>query len=279
VIRVTPGCDYLASCDYLVSPSHNRARNTRDPLYDSRTFMPVVLLSIFASLLPRRYRGHWLGDGNLDVRRGAILSSAVQFVGCCAAMWALYPAFIHQRLAQATAAAAASHPGDKVVEGFTVFAYGQFAALEYMFLPLTLILLYFAIEGAVRIFSVVASDVLLPSMPLQIFAWAHDYAAGRFQEAKMGTRVADAVGPGVAGKYDLKIESCRPKQWNRLITIRYDDRMYELLSEETGQAPRRFVYLLRLKPEHKIVRGLHVYDPEEPVRKPGWAQVPETQRP
>ena len=201
--------------------------------------MPVVLLSIFVSLLPRRYRGHWLGDGNLDVRRGAILSSVLQFVGCCAAVWALYPAFIRQRFAQATAVAAAGHPGDKLIEGFTVFAYGQFAALEYMFRPLTLVLLYFAVEGAVRIFSVVASDDILPTMPLQVLAWAHDYAAGRFQEAKMGTRVADAVGPGVAGKYDLKIESCRPKPWNPLITIRYDGRMYELLSEESGQAPRR----------------------------------------
>jgi hypothetical protein len=164
------------------------------------------------------------------------------------------------------------------MEGFTVFAYGQFAALEYMFRPLTLVLLYFAIEGAVRIFSAVASDVNLPTMPLQVLAWAHDYAAGHYQEAKMGKRVADAVGPGVAGKYDLKIESCRPKQWNPLITIRYNDRMYELQGEESGQAPRRFVYLLRLKPEHKIVRGLHDYDPEEPVRRPGWAEVPETQR-
>jgi hypothetical protein len=241
--------------------------------------MPVVLLSIFATLLPRRYRGHWLGDGNLDVRRGAVLSSVVQFVGCCAAMWALYPVFIRERLAQASALAAAGHPGDKFVEGVTVFAYGQFASLEYMFRPLTLVLLYFAIEGAVRIFSIVAGDAILPNMPLQVLAWTHDYAAERYQEAKMGTRVADAVGPGVAGKYDLKIESCRPKHWNRLITIRYDDRMYELQGEETGQAPRRFVYLLRLKPEHEIIRGLHVYDPEELVRKPGWAEVPESQRP
>lgn len=241
--------------------------------------MPVVLLSIFATLLPRRYRGHWLGDGNLDVRRGAVLSSVVQFVGCCAAMWALYPAFIHQRFVQASALAAAGHPGDKFVEGVTVFAYGQFASLEYMFRPLTLVLLYFAIEGAVRLLSIVAGDAILPNMPLQVLAWTHDYAAERYQEAKMGTRVADAVGPGVAGKYDLKIESCRPKHWNRLITIRYDERMYELQGEETGQAPRRFVYLLRLKPEHEIIRGLHVYDPEEPVRKPGWAEVPESQRP
>jgi hypothetical protein len=247
-------------------------------LYDFRTLMPVVLFSIFASVLPRRYRGHWLGDGNLDVRRGAMLSSVVQFVGCCAAMWALYPAFISQRLAQAAALAAASHPGDKVVEGFTVFAYGQFAALDYMFRPWTLVLLYFAIEGALRIFSIVASDHLLPSMPLQVFAWAHDYAAGRYRAAKMRAPVADAVGPGVAGKYDLKIESCRRKEWDPLITIRYEERMYELQGEESGEAPRRFVYLLRLKPESKIVRGLHEYHPEEAVRKPGWVQVPETQR-
>ena len=240
--------------------------------------MTVVLLSVFVSLLPRRYRGHWLGDGNLDVRRGAILSSVLQFVGCCTAVWALYPAFIGQRFAQASAAAEAGHPGDTLIAGSTVFAYGQFAALEYMFRPFTVLLLYFAIEGAVRIFSTVASDDILATMPLQVLAWAHDYAAGRYREKKMGTRVADAVGPGVAGKYDLKIESCRPKPWNSLIAIRYDGRIYELLSEESGQAPRRFVYLLRLKPEHKIVRGLHDYDPEEPMRKPGWAKVPETQR-
>jgi hypothetical protein len=243
-----------------------------------RIFMLVVLLSIFASVLPRRYRGHWLGDANLDVRRGAILSSVAQFVGCCAAIWALYPGFIRQRFEQASALAAASHPGDKLTEGVAVFAYGQFAALEYLFRPLTLLLLYFAIEGAARIFSVVASDDILPTMPLQVLAWSHDYAAELYQEAKMGTRVADVVGPGVAGKYDLKIESCRPKQWNSLITIRHDDRMYELQGEETGLAPRRFVYLLRLKPEHKIVRSLHNYDPDEPARKPGWAKVPENQR-
>jgi hypothetical protein len=240
--------------------------------------MPVVLLSIFVSLLPRRYRGYWLGDGNVDVYQGAILSSAVQFVAGCTALWARYPGFFRQRMAEASAAAAASHPGDKIIEGFTQFAYGQFSALEYIFQPLTLVLLYFAVEGAVRIFSAVASDVILPTLPLQIVAWAHDYAAVRYQEVKMGERVADVVWPGVAGKYDLKIESCRSKEWNSLITIRYNDQMYELQSEETGQAPRPFVYLLRLKPEHKIVRGVHDYDPQEPVHKPGWAEVPATQR-
>ena len=241
--------------------------------------MPVILLSIFVSLLPRRYRGYWLGDGNVDVCKGAILSSVVEFVAPCAVLWARYPGFFRQRMAEASAAAAASHPGDKVIEGFTQFAYGQYAAIEYIFQPLTLVLLYFVIEGAVRIFSAVGSDVVLPTLPLQIVAWAHDYAAERYEETKMGKRVADVVTPGVAGKYDLKIESCRPKEWNSLITIRYNGQLYELQSEETGQPPRGFVYLLRLIPDHKIVRGVHSYDPEEVVHQPGWAQVPEQQRP
>src|ERR1043165_1850839 len=129
--------------------------------------MSVVLLSILVSLLPSRYRGHWLGDGNLDVRRGAILSAILQFFACCIALWAFYPAFIQARLEEASRVAAAAHPGDRVVESFTVFIYGQFAAIEYIFRPLTLMLVYFAVEGAVRLFSAVGSDIVVPTLPLQ----------------------------------------------------------------------------------------------------------------
>lgn len=240
--------------------------------------MPVILLSIFVSLLPRRYRGYWFGDGNLDLRRGAILSSILQFVGCCAAMWALYPAFIRERFGEASAAAAASHPGDKAMEGFAIFAYGPMAAVEYIVRPLTLVLVYFALEGAVRIVSTVASGEILPTLPLQLVAWTHDLAKGRYHEYELGPRVADLVEPGAPGKYDLKVLSCRPKDWNHLVTIRYNDQMYEVQSEQTGAPPRRFEYLLRLRPEHKIVRGLRDYDPEEPLRQPGRAESSENPR-
>ncbi len=233
--------------------------------------MPVMLLSIFVSLLPSRYRGHWLGDGNLDLRRGAILSAVVQFVACCAAMWALYPAFIRERFGEASAVVAATHPGDKVVEGFAIFAYGPMTAMEYLFRPLTLVLLYFAVEGMVRIFATVAGNEVLPTLPLQLVAMAHDLAKMRYQEFELGPRIADLIEPGAAGKYDLKVLSCRRKDWNQSVTIRYNDQMYEVQSEETGAAPRPFVYLLRFRPEYKVVRGLRDYDPEEPLRKSGWA--------
>ena len=235
--------------------------------------MPVILLSIFVSLLPARWRGYWLGDANLDVRRGAILSASVQFVGCCAAIWARYPAFLRASFGQVSAAA--GH-GDHVVEGFTTFAYGPILLVAYIFRPITLSLLYFALEGAVRIIAAAGNDEVLPTLPLQVVAFVHELVQARYHEFELGPRIADLVEPGVPGKYDLKIRSCRPKAWNALITVRYNDEMYELQSEETGQAPRPFVYLLRRRPEHKIVRGLHDYHPDEAMHKPGWAEVPET---
>ncbi|MBZ5568210.1 MAG: hypothetical protein LAN64_10220 [Acidobacteriia bacterium] len=240
--------------------------------------MPVALLSILVSLLPRRYRGYELGDGNLDVRRGAIFSSSLQFVLCCAALWARYPAFLRARLAEAAAVTGATAGSDRVVAGLTDFSAGAFAVFQYMFSPITLLILYFALEGAVRIFAVVASDEVLPTLPLQLVAWALEVGKVEYQEHELGPRLADVVEPGLPGKYDLKVLSCRPKEWNHLVTIRFNDQMYEVQSEQTGLPPWRFVYLLRLKPESKIVRSLQDYDPEEPRYQPGWAEVHESPR-
>ena len=50
------------------------------------------------------------------------------------------------------------------------------------------------------------------------------------------------------------------------MTVSYEDQLYEVASQEEGTPPRRFVYLLRPKPDHKVVRGLHHYDPEEALK-------------
>ncbi len=241
--------------------------------------MPVVLLSIFVSLLPQRYRGHYLADANIDVKRGAILSGAVQFVACGALIWALYPAFSRQHIAELSASITASgHAGDKVVEGMSMFAYGPIMVVAYLVRPLTLVLLYFMLEGVVRLTAAVAADQVIPTLSLQLVAWAHDLGKARYHEFELGPRIADLIEPGVAGKYDLKVLSCRPKDWNPLVTIRFQDQMYELQSQETGSSPRPFVYLLRFRPEGKVVRGLRDYDPTEPLHQPGWAEVAGTPR-
>jgi hypothetical protein len=240
--------------------------------------MWVTLLSILVSLLPRRYRGYELGDGNLDVQRGAIFSGSLQFVLCCAALWARYPAFLRARLAEAAAATSATAGSDRVVGGLVDFASSGLAILQYMFTPITLLLLYFVLEGAVRIFAVVASEEVLPTLPLQLVAWALEFGKIEYQEHEFGPRLADVVEPGVPGKYDLKVLSCRAKDWNHLVTIRFNDQMYEVQSEETGTPPRPYIYLLQLKPDEKIVHGLRDYDPEETLHHTGWAEAPESPR-
>jgi hypothetical protein len=235
--------------------------------------MLVKVLGIFATLLPARYRGHWLSDGNFDLRHGAILSACLQFVICGAVLWIRYPAFLAARVAEMAARAGVS---DKTASVFIEYAAGVFSVFQYMVNPISLVLVYFMLEGGVRIFASVANDEVLPTLPLQFVAWAHDYASFRYEEKSMGARIADVVQPGEPGKYDLKIASCRPKQWNHLTTIGWNDEFFELDREEQGPPPRRHVYLLKKLPPGKIIRGLHHYQPEEVLQKPGWAPLSST---
>lgn len=231
--------------------------------------MLIKFLAIFATLLPARYRGYWLGDANLDLRHGAILSSALQFVVCGAVLWIRYPAFLAARVAEMAALAG----GDKVAGAFIGYAAGVMSVFQYIFNPISLLLVYFMLEGGVRIFASVANDEVLPTLPLQLVAMAHEYGRARQQERAMGPRIADVVKPGEPGKYDLRIESCRPKLWNNLTTIGWNDELFELDREEQAPPPRPFVYLLKKRTEGKIIRGLHRYHPEEVLEKPGWAPL------
>ncbi|HUS20096.1 MAG TPA: hypothetical protein VMZ25_10640, partial [Terriglobales bacterium] len=82
------------------------------------------------------------------------------------------------------------------------------------------------------------------------------------RERELGPRMVDVVKAGPTGQF-ITIESCRPKQWDTLLTIAYMDKMYELESVSEQAPPRRFVYRLRLIPPNKLIRGIHQYEPAE----------------
>ncbi|HUQ50387.1 MAG TPA: hypothetical protein VM056_06710 [Terriglobales bacterium] len=65
----------------------------------------------------------------------------------------------------------------------------------------------------------------------------------------------------------LLIESCRPKKWDTLLTISYEEQMYELESCAEQFPPRPFIYRLRRIPPNKLIRGIHLYRPEETLDK------------
>ena len=52
-------------------------------------------------------------------------------------------------------------------------------------------------------------------------------------------------GGGPRQDYDLKIYSCRPKDWKTYIAIEFEDQRYRLWKDERGPKPRPYIYYLK----------------------------------
>jgi hypothetical protein len=229
--------------------------------------MLVLMAGIVLSFLPQRWRRRWSG-WEVDAARGGMLSGAVEALGCLAVLGWRYIVFLDQRM-QAVSGALYSK-GNEMVMADQKFQFGAgiFTLLEYMVLPLTWVLIYFIIEGLLRFSAALVSGEVVGTMPLHLIALVQGRISKAAAERAMGPRVPDEVQSVVEKEGELRILSCRPKEgWNNLMTVSYKDTLYEVAGQQEGAPPRRFVYLLRPKPEGKIVRGLCQYDPEEPVKK------------
>ena len=231
-----------------------------------------LLLGILLSLLPERYRSRF-GWGFVSAA-SAVTSGALQLVACLGILLYRYILFADRRvmaMPSHVVLGAAEKGGQTAVMGM-----GLFVLAEYLIQPLTLLLTYFAIEGLVRIAAGVVSGEVVPTLPLQLLALAHFKAAAAKHERDLGPPVVDLVQPG-SGDFALVIASCRPKPWNNMTTISYEEKLYELVREEQAQPPRRWVYVLRKRPESKIIRGaLYQYRPDEVMPKePAEAASPE----
>ena len=197
---------------------------------------------------------------------GAALASGVlELLTCVITLIYRYLLFGSNRLfgpANVTMKAAESG-GETAVMGS-----GIFLLLEYLIQPVTLLLIYFAIEGLARALAALVSDEVIPTLPMQSLAWLQGAGERRYAEHAAGPRVVDVVQSVKSELPELTILSCRPKSdWNQLTTISYEGELYELSRQETGLPPRRFVYMLRKKPEGKVVRGIYHYDPGEALQK------------
>jgi len=107
-------------------------------------------------------------------------------------------------------------------------------------------------------------DECVGTMPLYLVAGGLERAGAARKERLLGPRVPDEVQPCEGITYDLVIASCRPKKdWDRLITIEYQDQLYELFEEKKGFPPRPHIYQLRKHTPGKVIRGLHHYHPDE----------------
>lgn len=226
------------------------------------------LIGIVLSLLPQKYRSWWEPASSVDFRRATMLSGGLQFSGCLFLLIHRYLTFFVQRVQELGGVATEAGHDTALASRTLQFGMGTVVTLEYLMKPLTLLLIYFGLEGLVRLGGAFITEELLPTLPLALAVRLQEKVQRRQAERALGPRLADLVERGGGKDFELRILSCRPKPtWDRLMTIAFEDEHYEVVKEESASPPRRFVYLLRKIPPGKIIRGLHHYDPKEPLRE------------
>jgi len=157
--------------------------------------------------------------------------------------------------------------GNPNVEGYPalmLFGVGMF--LNFVLRPTTLLLFYIFMDGLLRTYFTFTGEVY-GALILYPFVWVHLWLQPRYLERSLGPRVPDRVEWAEDKSYDLLIGTCRRKpRWDRLITIRFQDRLYEVLKERKGVPPYRFHYELRRNPRSRVTRKIYDYDPDEAVK-------------
>jgi hypothetical protein len=222
-----------------------------------------LLISIVLALFPERYRyrlGYAIG---VDAHRGALVGGIIECSACGLIYCFRYIYFLNERVGRFAEQIIGQGSEGAMANPNVQFGAGMVSLAEYVIHPVSLLLLYFTFEGLVRWVSALVHDEIVPTLPLQLIEWAHHGIATAKHERDLGPAIEDLVQPG-SGDFALVIASCRPKPWTKMTTISYDDKLYELSHEESAQPPRTWVYVLRRRPESKIVRGaVYHYHPDE----------------
>ena len=241
--------------------------------------MLSFLFGIVLSFLPQRYRESFPDSLRGNLRLGAVASGLVQCLGCLGIFCVRYLSFLQQNVG-ALADRAIARGGDEVFGATAAQAgMGYVSMVEYIFHPLSLLLIYFTLEGTVRFYAAGITEEVVGTLPLHVVAWAQERVGQARAERALGPRVADLVEQVYSSDYDLRIFSCRPKRnWDRLITVSYADQLYAVVGEQAGKLPYRSIYHLRRTRFGWIVRNIHHYDPQEVLLETEETPAPLTSR-
>jgi hypothetical protein len=143
---------------------------------------------------------------------------------------------------------------------------GVFALAEFVMQPLNMLLLYLFYEAVVRFVGAWVSDQVLGSLPLYLVSWVHGLIDKGAYQRYIGARILDEV---IRTHDGLVVRSSRPKvHWNPYMTIEYDDEFYQMVKEDLGEKPRRFVYHLKKNPVGRIVVTIDHYKADDVLKPP-----------
>lgn len=220
----------------------------------------TYVAEIFICLLPSRYRKRW-SEESTGLRSPALTSGILQFLICLFLSVLNYLDFF-QRGVGALGKVLVDNGAEEQLESVQ-WGLGFTTSAEYLLHPVPLLLAYLTIEGVVRTLAALASGEVLPTLPLAAVAFLHKRTDAWRAKRAMGPLIADEVQWGKSSEYDVRVLSCRPKSdWNRYITVEFQDVFYEMFKEEQGPPPRRFIYYLRKNPIGRLVVVIRHYRPD-----------------
>ncbi len=226
------------------------------------------------SLLPKRYRDRLTATAQADLRRGAMVSGFGAAVVCFLAFLIRYLTFFQHRVGDVGQRAI-----DRGHEAILAYPYAQYGmgfatTAEYLLQPLTILLLYFGLEGTLRGFAALITEEITGTLPLYMFSWVEESLTHAQAERALGPRVPDIFEEIYSNEYDARIFTCRRRsRWDKMMTIWVNGVFYEVVGERPGKAPHHFIYRLRKSPKGRVVRAIYPFDPDELLKtksRPGF---------
>src|SRR3989304_2683435 len=136
--------------------------------------MVSFLAGILLPLLPERYRRWWEPASTLDFLRASFVSGLVQGLGCFVVFILRYVIFFQQRVMEMGGQVIEAGADEALASRGGQMGMGTLTTLEYVFQPVSLLLIYFALEGPVRLLGAAFTEEILPSLPLHLAAWAQE---------------------------------------------------------------------------------------------------------
>ncbi|HSK43279.1 MAG TPA: hypothetical protein VLA83_05250 [Candidatus Binatia bacterium] len=213
--------------------------------------MQSILRDFVLSFCPAKVRQAWRPSSQLNVLRAAMWGGAAQFLLISLVLAVQFKHFFITRSQQvAPHMAGVNSTGEAVV---TVLF-----ALEFLFYPLSILLLYVALEGAVRFIGSFVTHEVVPSLLVFLFFKLSGSMSQSISRRRAGPPVADVLERLPDSR--IRIASATPKSgWNYSVTIGIDGQWFEVEREDRSQPPRPYVYILRPAPPGKILRGYQEY--------------------
>lgn len=213
--------------------------------------MWTYLLGPFLAFLPTRWRTAYLSVSRVNWARATQLSGIIESIAAIAALVVWYSVFV-------------TRVGPAIDSHFGWPYSGEMGLLSLSMHPLTWMLCYFGLEGAVRMLSGLVTDEAPGILPLVLADRAVRFA--RHGEWRTKPRLVRDEVQLQRESGELRIASCRPKDhWKYPLTIRHQGEFFRVQGEEHSAAgrDRPHVYRLRRLPTNEIIRGLEDYDPQD----------------